>query len=113
MFYVIPDTLLKVLLNTNKTHVEHGDQFYWFLTPLSTMLVIAQNILPDMVTSCHVTGVTSGNDLRSLDPPLGVPLVVRMRNRKLCNTRSSGKQCWLGVFSTTSASYNHRKPCKG
>jgi hypothetical protein len=45
----------------------------------------------------------------SLDP-FGVPLGVRMRNRKLRNTRSSSKQCWLGVFSTTSASYNHRKP---
>ena len=54
--------------------------------------------LPD-VTEGHLT-------------PFGVPLGVRMRNRKLCNTRSSGsKQCWLGVFSTTSASYNHRKPC--
>jgi hypothetical protein len=42
--------------------------------------------------------------------PFGVPLGVRIRNRKLCNTRSSSKQCWLGVFSTTSASYNHRKP---
>jgi hypothetical protein len=40
--------------------------------------------------------------------PFGVPL--GLRNRKLCNTRSSGKQCWLGVFSMTFASYNHRKP---
>jgi hypothetical protein len=47
-------------------------------------------------------------DLRSLDP-FGVPLGVRMRNQKLRNTRSS-KQCWLGVFSTTSTSYSHRKP---
>jgi hypothetical protein len=54
MFYVIPDTLLKVSLNTNKTghhvipdilfkencvryNVERGDQFYWCLTTLSTM----------------------------------------------------------------------------
>jgi hypothetical protein len=60
MIYVIPDTLLNVLLNTNKTghhvlrvisfvgvyrhfqqcvryYVEHGDQFYWCLTTLSTM----------------------------------------------------------------------------
>jgi hypothetical protein len=46
MLYVIPDTLLKVFLNTNKTghheqcvryYVEHGDQFYWCLTTLSTM----------------------------------------------------------------------------
>jgi hypothetical protein len=59
MFYVIPDTWLKVALNTNKTghhvilytchivesgvqqcvryNVEHGDQFYWCLTTLSTM----------------------------------------------------------------------------
>ena len=37
----------------------------------------------------------------------GVPL--GLRNRKLCNTHSS-KQCWLGVFSMTFASYNHRKP---
>jgi hypothetical protein len=48
MLYVIPDTLLKVSLNTNKTghhnnvsySVEHGDQFYWCLMTLSTMLVI-------------------------------------------------------------------------
>jgi hypothetical protein len=76
MFYVIPETWLKVALNTNKTgqhvirytehivesvdkhmvtsfigvkrhfqqyvryNVEHGDQFYWCLMPLSTMLVI-------------------------------------------------------------------------
>ena len=51
--------------------------------------------LPD-VTEGHLT-------------PFGVHLGVRMRNQKLCNTRSS-KQCWLGVFSTTSASYDHRKP---
>jgi hypothetical protein len=59
MFYVIPDTLLKVSLNTNKAghhvlrdtcigvqrhfqqsvryNVEHGDQFYWCLTTLSIM----------------------------------------------------------------------------
>jgi hypothetical protein len=42
MFYVIADTLLKVALNTNRTgqHVlryEHGDQFYWCLTTLSTI----------------------------------------------------------------------------
>jgi hypothetical protein len=44
MFYAIPDTLLKVSLNTNKTghHVVsysagHGDQFYWCLAPLSTV----------------------------------------------------------------------------
>jgi hypothetical protein len=62
MFYVIPDTLLKVSINTNKAgqlviaynmvtsfigvechfqqnvsySVEHGDQFYWCLTTLST-----------------------------------------------------------------------------
>jgi hypothetical protein len=47
MFYVIADTLL-VLLVFNATfqqcvrdNVEHGDQFYWCLTPLSTMLAIA------------------------------------------------------------------------
>jgi hypothetical protein len=42
MFYVIADTLLKVALNTNRTgqHVLR-DQFYWCLMPLSTMLVIA------------------------------------------------------------------------
>jgi hypothetical protein len=66
MFYVIPDTLLKVSLNTNKTghhvirytrhivesvvkrhfqqcvryNVENGDQFYWCLTTLSTMCQI-------------------------------------------------------------------------
>jgi hypothetical protein len=52
MIYVIPDTLLKVSLNTNKTgqhviryatfnnvsySVEHGVQFYWCLMTLSTM----------------------------------------------------------------------------
>jgi hypothetical protein len=51
MFYVIPETWLKVALNTNKTgqhgirytghivgySVENGDQFYWCLTTLSTM----------------------------------------------------------------------------
>jgi hypothetical protein len=45
MFYVIPDTLLKVSLNTNKTghhvvciryNVQHGDQFYRCLTTFST-----------------------------------------------------------------------------
>ena len=35
----------------------------------------------------------TGCDQRSLDP-FGVPL--GMRNRKLCNTGSSSKQCWLG-----------------
>ena len=33
-----------------------------------------------------------------------------VRNRKLCNTRSSSKQCRLRVFSMTFASYYHRKP---
>jgi hypothetical protein len=47
--------------------------------------------------------------------PFGVPLDVRMRNRKLRNTRNDRKSrdpfgSVLGVFSTTSASYNHRKP---
>ena len=37
--------------------------------------------------------MATGCDLRSLDT-FGVPL--GMRNRKLCNTRSSSKQCWLG-----------------
>jgi hypothetical protein len=46
MLYVIPDTLLKVSLNTNKTghhvirvsySVDHSDQFYGCLTTLSTM----------------------------------------------------------------------------
>ena len=39
------------------------------------------------------SNMATGCDLRSLNPfwvPLG------MRNRKLCNTRSSSKQCWLG-----------------
>ena len=47
-------------------------------------------------------------DGRSLDP-FGFPLDVRMRNRKLRNTRSDPFGSVLGVFSTTSASYNHRK----
>ena len=55
--------------------------------------------LPD-VTQGHLT-------------PFGVPLGVR--NRKLRNIRSDRRSCdpfgsVLGVFSTTSASYNHRKP---
>jgi hypothetical protein len=39
MFYAIPDILLTVSLNTNKTghHFLHGDQFYWCLMPLSTI----------------------------------------------------------------------------
>jgi hypothetical protein len=52
MLYIIPNTLLKVSLNTNKIghHVirytrhivesvvkQHGEQFYWCLTTLSTM----------------------------------------------------------------------------
>jgi hypothetical protein len=68
MLYVIPDTLLKVSLSTKKTghhvlcytlfnatfnnvsySVEHGDQFYWCLTPLSTMLVIAQNMVTSFI----------------------------------------------------------------
>ena len=56
----------------------------------------------------------TGCDQRSLDP-FGVPLCVRMRNRKLrhtSNDRRSGDPFGsvLGVFSTTSASYNQRKP---
>jgi hypothetical protein len=35
MFYVIADTLLKVA--NVRYNVEHGDQFYWCLTTLSTM----------------------------------------------------------------------------
>jgi hypothetical protein len=54
-------------------------------------------------------------DVTKFDP-FRVPLGVRMRNWKLCNTSSD---FWsrdhfgsvLGVFSMTSASYNHRKPC--
>jgi hypothetical protein len=39
--------------------------------------------------------MATGCDRRSLDPPSGFPWVW-MRNRKLRNTRSSSKQCWLG-----------------
>jgi hypothetical protein len=39
--------------------------------------------------------MATGCDRRSLDPPSGFPWVC-MRNRKLRNTRSSSKQCWLG-----------------
>jgi hypothetical protein len=44
----------------------------------------------------------------------GIPLGVRMHNRKLRNIRSDRRSrdplgSVLGVFSTTSASYNHRK----
>jgi hypothetical protein len=48
--------------------------------------------------------------------PFGVPLGVRMRNWKLTSTRCDRRSRYpfgsvLGVFSTTSAYYNHRKPC--
>jgi hypothetical protein len=57
--------------------------------------------------------MATGCDLRSLDP-FGIPLGVRMRNRKLHHTRSERTSrdlfgSVIGVFSTTSASYNHRK----
>ena len=57
--------------------------------------------LPD-VTEDHLT-------------PFGFLLGVRMHNRKLRNTRNDRRSCdpfgsVHGVFSTTSASYNHRKP---
>jgi hypothetical protein len=53
-------------------------------------------------------------DRRSLDPLRG-SLGVRMRNRKLRNTRSDRRSrdpfgSVLVVFSTTAASYNPRKP---
>jgi hypothetical protein len=55
MFYDIPDTLLKVSLNTNKTghqvlrhfqqcvryNVEHGDHFYWCLATFNNVSGIA------------------------------------------------------------------------
>ena len=59
--------------------------------------------------SLSSSNMTTGCDLRSFEP-FGVPLGVRMRNRKLRNTRSDrrlrdpfGSVLW--VFSTTSASY--------
>ena len=51
--------------------------------------------------------MATGCDQRSLDTFRGA---LGFAQRKLCNTRSSSKQCWLGVFSMTFASYNHRKP---
>ena len=59
------------------------------------------------------SNMATGCDRRSLDP-FGVPLDVRMRNRKLRKTRSDR---WSrdpfgsvpGVFSTTFASYDHSK----
>ena len=58
--------------------------------------------------------MATGCDQRSLDP-FRVPLGVRMRNRKLHNTPSDLRSrdpfgSVLGVLSTTSASYDHRKP---
>ena len=41
------------------------------------------------------SNMATGCDQKSVDP-FGVSLGVRMHNRKLCNTRSSSKQCWLG-----------------
>jgi hypothetical protein len=60
------------------------------------------------------SNMATGCDRRSLDP-FGVPLGVCMRNRKLRNTRSDRRSrdpfgSVIEVFSTTSASYNHRKP---
>jgi hypothetical protein len=60
------------------------------------------------------SNMATGCDQRSLDP-FGVPLGVCMRNRKLCNSRSDRRSresfgSVHGVFSTTSASYNPRKP---
>jgi hypothetical protein len=46
---------------------------------------------------------------RSLDH-FSFSLGLRIRNRKLRNTRGDPFGSVLGVFSTTSASYNHRKP---
>ena len=50
------------------------------------------------------SSMATGCDLRSLDP-FGVALDVRMRN-----TCSDPFGSVLGVFSTTSAFYYHRKP---
>jgi hypothetical protein len=74
-------------LEVGSAHARLFPAFFFFLVVVTW--------LPD-VTKGHLT-------------PFGVPLDVHMRNRKLRNTRSS-TQCWLGVFSTTSASYYHRKP---
>jgi hypothetical protein len=46
--------------------------------------------------------MATGSDRRSLDP-FGVPMGVRMRNRKLCNTRSDRRSrdplgSVIGVF---------------
>ena len=58
------------------------------------------------------SNMATGCDRRLLDP-FGVPMGVR--NRKLRNTLNDRRSCdpfgnVHGVFSTTSASYNHRKP---
>jgi hypothetical protein len=58
MFYAIPDTLLKVSLNTNKTghhvlryySVENGDQFYWCLTTFNNVSGIAYRLVTKLVT---------------------------------------------------------------
>jgi hypothetical protein len=40
MFYAIAN-IVESGVKCVRYNVEHGDQFYWLLTPLSTMLVIA------------------------------------------------------------------------
>ena len=60
------------------------------------------------------SNMATGCDLRSLDS-FGVPLGVRIRNRKLRNTRRDRRSrdpfgSVIGVLSTTSVSYYHRKP---
>jgi hypothetical protein len=75
MFYVIPNTLLKVALNTNKTghhgvryNVEHGDQFYWCLMTLSIMcqvtpikLVTMFYVLPDSLLKASLNTNKTGH----------------------------------------------------
>ena len=60
------------------------------------------------------SNMATGCDLRSLDS-FGVPLGVRIRSLKLRNIRSDRRSrdpfgSVIGVFSTTSLSYDHRKP---
>jgi hypothetical protein len=59
MLYVIPDALLKVSLNTNKTgdhvlrnvsySVEHVGQFYWCLTTFNNVSGITYNMLASFI----------------------------------------------------------------
>jgi hypothetical protein len=76
------------------------------------------NVPSALVGNTDPDHMATGCDQRLLEPLQG-SLGVSMRNWKLCNTRSDRRSrdpfgSVIGVFSTTSASYSHRKfrvPC--